>query len=193
MTYDREVIKMDKDILFGLNTNNYDLAEVKRYAQKHTTPKQAPAYYAPFDSRYDGGGNFALIDGIFGSLEYDDGKWQGYRDNGLDIVIDLGQVKNVSSVTANFLQNHEGWTFLPKSFQVLTSTDMKEFTPRGTIEPEIPSEYQELAIKQLSIENIDVDARYVRVKANTIGPAPQWLEAANGRPTWIFIDELIIK
>lgn len=193
MTYDREVVKMDKDLLFGLNTNDYKLTEIYESTQSQATKKHAPAYYAPFDRRYNGGGHFALIDGVYGSLKYDDGKWQGFRNNGMDVVIDLGSVKKISNVTGSFLENHEGWTFLPKTFQVFTSNDMQDFALQGEKSLEIPSEMLELAIKKVSVENLDVEARYVRVKASTAGPAPEWLEAAKGSPTWMFIDEIIIE
>lgn len=179
MTYDRARIKMDASALQKINTNT-----------KETIP---PVYYNPFDERFSGGGFYAMLDGQYGSMDHNDGKWQGYRDNKMDILIDLGGVKYISSVSGNFLQKHEGWIFLPKLFSVSTAVDKNEFQLQGEIQNEIPTDYLDPGIYSLSVDNMDVNARYVRIKAEGIGPAPKWIEVARERPTWIFIDEIIIK
>ena len=155
--------------------------------------KKPPAYYKPYDPRYSGGGHYALVDNKFGSMNFGDGKWQGYRNNGIDVVIDLGSVQKVTSVSGNFLSNHEGWTFLPQTFSVSTSNDMKEYTLQGEIERETASEFMETGIHLITIDGFEVEARYIRVVANSIGPAPEWHKPARGRPSWLFIDEIIIE
>ncbi|HSG68003.1 MAG TPA: chitobiase/beta-hexosaminidase C-terminal domain-containing protein, partial [Bacteroidales bacterium] len=157
------------------------------------TEKKPLVYMSPFDNRYSGGGFFALIDGKYGSLNYSDGKWQGFRTVGLDAVVDLGAPKKISSVSANFLVNHEGWIFLPTSFKVFTSDDMKQFTLQGEITGEIPKDFEEARTQKLTVGGLDVTARYVRISAPTAGPAPAWLTVAKGRPTWLFIDEVVIE
>ena len=255
MTYDREIIKMNPEILYSINTNNYVpapqiinedgvfntsveveviSADVARYtldgsipnkeSKEYTavvtisentifsiasfkgslmsmvitkefikTEKVPPVYYSPFDKRYTGGGFFSLIDGQHGSLNFSDGKWQGYRDNGMDVVIDLGAPKKISSVSATFLRNHEGWIFLPQSFIVMSSNDMQEFTLQGEVNTIAPESIMEPGIERISVDGLDIKARYIRVKANTIGPAPRWHEVARERPSWVFIDEIIIE
>jgi alpha-L-fucosidase len=179
MTYDRAIIKMDAQALYRINTNT-----------KTVVP---PVYFHPFDERYSGGGFFALLDGKYGSMNHDDGNWQGYRDNNMDIMIDLGTIKKIASVSGNFMQKHEGWIFLPKLFSVSTAVDKEKFTLQGEIRNEIPGHYLDPGIHMLTIDSLDVEARYVRVKAVGIGPVPGWHEAARERPAWFFIDEIIIK
>ncbi|MEN8224128.1 MAG: hypothetical protein ABFS05_02110 [Bacteroidota bacterium] len=155
--------------------------------------KNPPAYYSPFDSRYSGGGFFALIDGQYGSLSFADGKWQGFRDNGLDVVIDMGAKMKLSSVSGNFLQNHETWAFLPALFVVLTSNNMQDYSLQGEITTKPPAEFQEPGAFLITVDSLDVEARYVRVQAKSIGPIPEWHNKAKGKPSWIFIDEIIIE
>ena len=135
------------------------------------TEKRPLVYFSPFDERYPGGGFFTLIDGKYGSLDYSDGKWQGFRMNGLDALIDLGEEQQLSGVKANFLVNHEGWIFLPSSFRVYTSNDMKEYTLQGEIITEIPSGFEEARTEKLAISGLDVKARYIRITAETAGLA----------------------
>lgn len=155
--------------------------------------KKPPVYYNPFDPRYPGGGFFALVDGKYGSMNFSDGKWQGYRNNGIDVVIDLGMVQKITSVSCNFLRNHEGWIYLPQTFTVLTSNDLKEYTFQGEIERETAIIFMEPEVILVTIDGLNIEARYVRVKANSIGAAPEWNKPAKGRPTWLFIDEIIVK
>lgn len=155
--------------------------------------KRPPIYYSPFDQRYSGGGFFALVDSKFGSLDFNDGKWQGYQNNILDVAIDFGKVQKVTSVSGNFLKNYEGWIFLPKTFSVFASNDMENYTLLGKVEPEIPLEMEDASIERISIDGLDINTRYIRVKATGIGPVPEWHKTAKGRPAWFFIDEIIIK
>ncbi len=155
--------------------------------------KKPPVYYNPFDPRYPGSGFFALVDGKYGSLNFSDGTWQGYRNNGIDVVIDLGIVQKITSVSGNFLRNHKGWIYLPQTFTVLTSNDLNEYTFQGEMERKTATGFMEPEVILVTIDGIDVEARYVRIKASSIGPAPEWNKPAKGRPTWLFIDEIIVK
>ncbi|NQT76224.1 MAG: discoidin domain-containing protein [Bacteroidetes bacterium] len=155
--------------------------------------KRPPIYYSPFDQRYSGGGFYALVDSTFGSLNFGDGKWQGYRENILDVAIDLGKVQKVTSVSGNFLENYEAWIFLPKTFSVFASDDMENYTLLGKVETEIPTEEEDASIERISIDSLNINTRYIRVKAISIGPVPEWHKIAKGRPAWFFIDEIIIK
>ena len=152
-----------------------------------------PIYYTPFDQRYSGGGFFALVDGKFGSLSFGDGKWQGYQEKDLDVAFDLGREQKVTSVSGNFLKNYEGWIFLPKTFSVFASNDMENYILLGKVEPEIPLEMEDASIERISIDGLDINTRYIRVKATSIGAVPEWQKDAKGRPAWFFIDEIIIK
>lgn len=155
--------------------------------------KKLPVYYTPFDSRYSGDGFYTLINGEYGNLSFSDGHWQGFREKGLDVVIDLGEVQPIQSVTGNFLKSHIGWIFLPGSFKVYVSDNMKDYTFAGEVITEVPPEAEEAAIEQITLDSLDVEARYVRLKIQSIGPTPDYIEDANGRPSWFFIDEVIIR
>ena len=157
------------------------------------TEKKPLVYLNPFDNRYTGGGSFALVDGNFGSLDYSDGKWQGFRSTGLDAVVDLGVSRKISGVSANFLVNHESWTFLPPLFRVYTSDDMKSYTLQGEVSNPVPDDYEEAHTQTLTVDGLEASARYIRVTAETAGAAPEWLKGGKGKPTWIFVDEVVIK
>lgn len=177
----------------GKEHENETVTGVKTQVSEDTSNIiRPPIYFTPFEQRYSGGGFFALIDGKYGGMDYTDGLWQGFNERDLDVAIDLGKVKHVTSVSANFLKKHEGWIFLPKSITILASNDLKDFRPVGELNIGIPEAMEEDEIVRLSIENIDVTARYIRIKAVSIGPVPAYVEVAQGRPSWFFIDEIVI-
>ena len=157
------------------------------------TEKKPLIYLNPYDRRYGAGGPFALLDGKYGSLDYADGSWQGFREMGFDAVVDLGTARSIAEVSANFLVRHESWIFLPTVFRVYTSDDMKSYVLQGEVDNTIPEDYEETRTQAIAVSGIDAMVRYVRITAESAGPAPEWLQGANGRPTWLFIDEVTVR
>lgn len=155
--------------------------------------KVPPIYYSPFDTRYPGSGPFTLVDGVFGSTDYNDGKWQGFGDRKLDVAIDLGKEEEIKSISANFLVNIEGHIFLPESFEVLASSDLDYFFSVWKVHPDIPTMMQDVSIGSLSIDSLDISARYIRVIAISLEAVPDWYENYKGNPAWFFIDEIVIE
>ena len=47
----------------------------------------------PFSEKYPGGGDLALTDGLLGSKDMNDGRWQGFEGPDLDAVVDLGAAR----------------------------------------------------------------------------------------------------
>lgn len=151
-----------------------------------------PIYFTPFDHRYSGGGFYALVDGKYGNIDFIDEIWQGFNERDLDVAIDLGEEKHVTSVSANFLKKHEGHIFLPKSINIFASNDLKKFKAVGELIPGIPESMEDNEIVTLIIDNLDVRARYIRIKAISVGPVPAFVGADQGSSSWFFIDEIVI-
>jgi len=62
-----------------------------------------PIYKFNYSEKYPASGKMALVDGIFGSINYHDGCWQGFEGKNLDVVIDLGSVQKMNKVSIGFL------------------------------------------------------------------------------------------
>jgi hypothetical protein len=73
----------------------------------------------PHTKRYNGGSPHALIDGIKGSTNFLDGKWQGFLEVDMHATIDLGQTTNVNRVTANFMRDQGSWIFFAERNNLL--------------------------------------------------------------------------
>ena len=145
-----------------------------------------------YNENYTGGGKLALLDGITGSDNFKDGKWQGYEGSNLDVVIDLGEVKILNDISINFLRDISSFIFLPSSVEFSLSINDVDFENKVVIENDVPQNDKEPLIKTFTYNPARVKARYIHIKANSIGTCPEWHKGA-GSKAWIFADEITIK
>ena len=140
--------------------------------------------YAPmaeFNDRYNAGGATALTDGVRGGWTYTDDKWQGFiRRGGVDVVIDLGEEKEISSVAADFMQMCIPEVWFPAEVVISVSSDSVEFNELARIEHEVVRD-EGLSYKNYGWSGKS-NARYIRYQAKT-GPQRGWL----------FTDEIIVE
>jgi hexosaminidase len=146
----------------------------------------------PYAARYNGGGENALIDGIKGTTNFHDGLWQGYEGVDFEGVIDLGEVKEISSVAPTFLFNQDSWIFLPEKIEISLSRDDIVFNNPKTIINDIPQKNTEVLIKEFTASYNREKARYIKVKALSIKKCPDWHSGSGGK-AWLFIDEIVVK
>ena len=145
-----------------------------------------------FSSSYSGGGKTAIIDGVTASIDYKDGKWQAYRFDDLEAVIDLGKVQNVKSVSINFLENNYSWIFLPEEVKIYVSKSGKKFEEVFSKSFTADPNSRESRIAKVSAKFKEADARYIKVVAKNIGNCPEWHTGA-GKKAWLFVDEIIVE
>ena len=145
--------------------------------------KGKPVTYAdasPFNDHYNAGGATALTDGVHGGWTYTDGKWQGFIRGGVDVVIDLEEEKEISSVSADFMQMCIPDVWMPAEVIISVSADGENFTELTRIEHKVVRD-EGLSFKNYGW-NGETKARYVRYQAKC-GPQRGWL----------FTDEITVK
>jgi hypothetical protein len=148
--------------------------------------------YSSYNPAYAAGGDMALLDGIKGSNNFADGRWQGYQGQDVDIEIDLKKITPVHSISMDCMQNSYSWIELPASITVYASTDGKNFTPLKTIRHEFPMDARG-QFTHTFMANFDVlNTRYLKVVAKSTGLLPAWHHAAGGE-SFIFMDEIVIE
>lgn len=145
-----------------------------------------------YEQQYNAGGSDGLIDGIYGTVDWNKGNWQGYQKNDMDLVIDLKKTMTVSKLVIGFLQDTRSWIVLPKEFTIETSIDGKDYSEIYKGKEFLPIENLEPQIMRLEPSFSAVTARYVRLKAIQFGKLPDWHESPGG-DTHIFVDEIEIK
>jgi predicted alpha-1,2-mannosidase len=155
--------------------------------------KEAPSY----DAQYTAGGDYALIDGIRGKLDFRTGVWQGVNGP-LETIIELKKAKTIHSIQLNTYQDIRPWIWFPSKVQFSISKD-------GTSWDEVyNTTFTELQKKEGAMtHNFIFDApepykvdltqvKYVKIIATpAFDQIPNWHLGAGGKP-WIFADEIII-
>ena len=148
-----------------------------------------------YANQYNAGGNDALIDGIVGTQDFKTGTWQGYWDENLIAIVDLGSVKPIKNISINFLQDQRSWIFYPTEVECYVSDNSNEFKktlPKRIIDATLPSEDSKIKTITFSLKNSK--ARYVKIVAKKLGVLPEWhLGYEHDGRSWLFVDEIIIK
>jgi hexosaminidase len=130
-----------------------------------------------------------LTDGIIASDNFQDGSWQGFAGDDLEVIIDLGRTIPLTSISCNFLSDNKSWIFLPKQVTVLVSQDGITYRNLGenkfTADKEIKG-----AVIQPVIYPVKGAIRYIKLTAINQGMFPAWHPAAGEKP-WLFVDEIV--
>ena len=145
-----------------------------------------------YKKRYAGTGGTTLVDGITGTTVYNDGFWQGWEKNDLDVIIDLEKVDQLNKVSIGFLESHDSWIFLPTEVSFSFSNDGISFELGQKINVKNGKKNGEPNRYLVEALGLKTQARYVKVKAKNQRICPEWHVGA-GEKTWLFCDEIVIE
>lgn len=169
-----------------LGVNAFDLAREIGQRPERSTPVRSLATGCPvrylhrYHAYYPAAGEASLTDGLRGGWSNIDGRWQGFiGQGGMDVVIDLGRMRKISQVGADFLQSRGPEIFLPGTFLLTGSRDGKTYFPLHSQEG-ITSDEQEV-IRHLAWRGPKQRLRYLRVQA-----------LPSSRQGWVFCDEVVV-
>lgn len=162
---------------------------VKGYFNK---AKYKIEYNTTCDNKYPGNGVYTLVDGVKGSVNFNDGSWQGYNGDDLDVVIDIGERKNISNISASFLSDENSFIFLPSSIEFSISEDGKNFKTIGELENNISEKDTKAFIHNFDFKLNNVAARFIHIKSKNIGVCPDWHKGV-GEKAWLFVDEINVE
>ena len=147
-----------------------------------------------YANQYNAGGNNALIDGILGTRDFRTGTWQGYQNEDVGAIINLGNPKSLKSIKVNFLQDQRSWIFLPTEVEISISDNGIDFKPVSTTSIDASVQDETITIKTIEYKTADKPIQYIRLKAQTLGDLPEWhLGHKYDGKSWIFIDEIQIE
>ncbi len=148
-------------------------------------------YKSNFSDSYSAGGNFALVDGILATYNFQDGSWQGFEGNDLDVVIDLEKAVSAKTISCNFLSDNHSWIFLPKKVSIQVSEDGKTFTNIGESSFSAEKEVKGAVIQTVSFP-VKSKVKFIKITALNQGICPTWHQGA-GNKCWLFVDEIVVQ
>ena len=158
----------------------------------HKASGKKVTYSHPWSERYKAAGPAALVDGLSGSKNYSDGVWQGFEQNDLEVVIDLGKKMPIHRVSSSYLENIGSWIFAPSQVSYAFSDKGHDFETLAVLPGNGVQAGNEITIHHFDRDFGDLRARYIKVTANNIGICPPDHAGAGGK-AWLFADEIIVE
>ena len=145
----------------------------------------------PSSEKYSKGGNYTLINGQKGNINnVNDPEWQGWEGDNMEVVVDLGVSQKAKKISIEFLQNQNAWVFLPSQVIISTSTNNRNFT--DVLKQAEPTTNNRVPQTKNYTADINVNVRFVRIKAVNIGTCPPWHQGA-GSKALILADEIMVE
>lgn len=146
-------------------------------------------YVNPVSRYYMADGPNSLTDGVRGTGTV--GKfWHGFNGKDLIATIDLVEAKTIQSISLGCLQNYNDWIFLPQSVKFETSVNGTDFEEIQVVNN----------LNSINEKNAQFDfktsfpaqtARFIRITAKNNFCPPG--HNGEGKPGWIFADEIIVE
>ena len=149
-------------------------------------------YITPYSNRYTGAGIQTLVNGLTGTIAHNDGYWQGWLEENLEVIIDLDKEELIGGVSLGFLESHGVWIFLPTSIEVSFSKDGKTYEHLMEIEVNDGEKNGPANRVTIQSEKMNQSARYIKIVAINRGVCPDWHPGAGGK-SWVFADEIFIE
>jgi hexosaminidase len=148
------------------------------------------SYVNPPTHAYVAGGMNALTDGIRGTTVHKK-DWHGFANTDMVATIDLGEAKNIHSISLGCLQKYRDWIMMPRWVTFEISNDGQNFTEVKKIQNEVSIDEQSPTIKDFVADFSARKARFIRVTAKVLDALPKG-HVGEGKPAWLFADEIIV-
>lgn len=132
-----------------------------------------------------------LTDGIRGSHDYAY-NWLAFPGKNLEVIIDLEESKEIKRIESAYYQYAMWLRVLPAKVEYFVSADGKNFEPVGAVGNTLPIDQYGGQQRDFILEFAPRQARYVKVKAHSIGNTPAW-HPGGGRPANMLIDEIVVE
>ncbi len=180
----KKALKATEYLHNTLSINAFQLKNERgqRPQQKYKSYSFSINYNTSPHPAYQGVGSTTLLNHKTGGWSNNDGSWQGFIGRqGMDVTLDLGKQKDITQVSADFMQSVAPDIFFPYTIIISTSEDGTTFHPILThSHAEIYAARNE--DYALLTWPIAVRTRYVRLQAL---PGP--------KQGWVFCSEIFIK
>jgi hexosaminidase len=190
-----EPLLVDKTSVLKAVTIQNGVAAEKSLTQSFNINKatiKPVKYLVPYNENYKGSGEYTLVNGVRGSTNHADGEWQAWSATNMEVVIDLQQAAEIHSISAGSLQNVGAYIFFPRKVEFYISDDGIRFNKVAEAVNDVDPLSGEKQLKEFSAKFNPVSAKFVKVVAQNLGKCPRG-HMGEGKPAWLFIDEIIVE
>ncbi|MFT4777749.1 MAG: hexosaminidase [Flavobacteriales bacterium] len=145
-----------------------------------------------YSSYYTAGGNEALLDGMCGTGDFRDGRWQALQKEDLEAIISFDSSQTISSVSTQFYTYSNAWIFIPLEVKVLCETRDGEWEEVASMVNPLALNDQQQGVVPMSVSFDAVQTKRLKFIAVNRKLCPAWHDAP-GEPAWLFCDEIIVR
>ncbi len=134
-----------------------------------------------------------LTDGLRSKgSSYRSGEFVGWYAKPFEAVIEM-EGESYNTVTLSTIENRYDHIFGPVDMTISTSEDGEEYTEVAHADYEIKGGIHDgFGLREFTLTFPETTAKYLKVTANHLDKMPVWHEG-NGHPSFIFVDEVIVK
>lgn len=148
----------------------------------HKAVGKGVKYTNLYHNKYIAAREATLTDGWLGDWTYQDGRWQGFLNCDVDVVVDMGEVTEINSISAQFMQQSGADIWMPSCVEISVSDDGKEFRILHEIPNVISSNDRSVTFFDFGWQG-KATTRFIHYKA--INPGI--------KGGWLFTDEIIVN
>ena len=139
---------------------------------------------------YDGAS--ILTDGVRGDFNYATGRWLGYLDEPVEVVVDLGKPTPVSSVRVGVMIQEGEWLMPPTKVVVWTAKADEPFVLQSSLDIPVATKDLVDGLAEYGCTFDETEVQKIKILVETTGVLPEW-HSAKGEKGFLFIDELIVE
>lgn len=133
-----------------------------------------------------------LIDGLYGDMNYRSGRWIGFYGTDMDVIIDLREPTEISSVFVNTMLNAGDAIFGATGLRVKVSNDGKTFRKAAAKEMPVLEKGTKMQCRKDTISFDKITVRYVRIIATVTPELPVWHSMPREK-AFLFVDEIGVE
>ena len=146
----------------------------------------------PAKNTYESGVK-GLTNGVRGNTK-SYAQWTGFEGKDMEAVFDFGEPRKFKMIEIQFLNKPSSWIFLPDYVIAAVSNDGKEWVDidRADYTHSRSEDKTYIRDAKLRFSEYTKPKRYLKIYAKNIGVCPKG-HAGEGKPAWLFSDEIIIE
>lgn len=148
-------------------------------------------YIHPISNQYMADGPNSLTDGIKGNTTINQ-FWHGIFGKDLIAVIDLKEIATIQMLSLGCLQNYNDWIMMPEWVKFEISEDGVNYSEIKTVVNTVAQQNKTALINQFTTSFAPIKTRFIKITAKVLDQLPKG-HAGEGKPAWIFADELIVE
>lgn len=176
----------DTTIQFGMLDVSKQPLDQFRHFKLHVNKASSAIirFKTPPSEYYNSGGSFTLVDCIKAVKPRVNSQWLGWLGTDMELELDLGSLKEVSTFDIGFLKEESAWIYLPKDISIWYSENGTEYKPI--------LKNQIVKHEAFNFKSSVLKARFIKILARHAGPIPD-PNLSTGSKVWLFCDEIQIQ